>query len=378
VALAVLVVACPCAMGIAAPLATALAIARAAREGVLVRGGDVMERTSQIRTVFFDKTGTLTAGRPQVRAVQALAPGTTEDEILATLAALESGSEHALGRAILSEARRRGVAVGAVRGVHVTAGRGIRGTVNLHGVERDVLAGAPGYVASDVPSPGLWPPSPPVGERERVRGDETSALVDGATVVDVAWGGRRRGRVLLADEVRPDAAEAVRRLREAGIGVVLLSGDRLEAARPVAAAVGIDKVEAPCLPDEKIAAIRSAAVAGGAVAMVGDGINDAPALAAADVGMALGAGTDFARQAGHVVLLSDRLDRVAWLVALGRQTRRVIRQNLLWALGYNAVALGAAAAGVLHPLLAALAMVVSSLTVLGNSVRLARFPSHSK
>jgi heavy metal translocating P-type ATPase len=368
VALAVLVVACPCAMGIAAPLATALAIARAAREGVLVRGGDVMERTGQIRTIFFDKTGTLTAGRPQVRAVQTLDPGTTEDEVLATLAALESGSEHALGRAILSEARRRGVAVGAVRGVHVTVGRGIRGTVNLCGAglsavalaeaERDVLAGAPEFVSPGAAAGG--------------------ALVDGATVVDVAWGGRRRGQVLLVDEVRPDAAEAIRRLREAGIGVVLLSGDRLEAARPVAAAVGIERVEAPRGPDEKIAAIRSAAVAGSAVAMVGDGINDAPALAAADVGMALGAGTDFARQAGHVVLLSDRLDRVAWLVALGRQTRRVIRQNLLWALGYNAVALGAAAAGLLHPLLAALAMVVSSLTVLGNSVRLARFPSHPK
>jgi heavy metal translocating P-type ATPase len=423
VALAVLVVACPCAMGIAAPLATALAIGRAAREGVLVRGGDVMERLGQVGTIFFDKTGTLTAGRPQVRAVHTLDEDVTEAEVLAVAASLESGSEHALGRAILAEARRRGVATGAVRAVHVTPGCGIRGTVSVGGVERDVLAGTPEF--TERLETGGWR----LEEKKNNSAVPSAAIVSAVsiasslqppasslTVVDVAWGGRRRGRVLLADEVRPEAAESVSRLRGQGVALAVLSGDREEAARSVAAVVGIERVEAPRLPDEKIAIIQShqvvdcgmdirkAAFGIGdsafgkgpkaepsecpmpnpesrrwalrtpVVAMVGDGINDAPALAAADVGIALGAGTDLARQAGHVVLLADRLDRLPWLVALGRETRRIIRQNLLWALAYNAVALGAAAAGVLHPLLAAVAMVVSSLTVLGNSVRLSRFP----
>jgi P-type E1-E2 ATPase len=179
---------------------------------------------------------------------------------------------------------------------------------------------------------------------------------------------------VLSDNIRPDAAEAIRRLGAEGISTVLLSGDRIEAAESVARKLGIARVEAPRLPQEKIEAIRAASGGEGVVAMVGDGINDAPALAAADVGIALGAGTDLARQAGNVVLLSDRLDRIPWLVALSRRTRRIIVQNLAWAFGYNAIALAAAAAGRLHPLLAAVAMVVSSLTVLSNSARIQSFP----
>ena len=187
-------------------------------------------------------------------------------------------------------------------------------------------------------------------------------------------GRKIRGRLALSNHIRPDAAEAIRRLHEAGISTVLLSGDRVEAAESVARELGIARVEAPRLPQEKIEAVRAASGDGRTVAMVGDGINDAPALAAADVGIALGAGTDLARQAGNVVLLSDRLDRVPWLVALSRRTRRIIVQNLAWAFGYNAIALAAAAAGLLHPLLAAVAMVVSSLTVLSNSARIQSFP----
>jgi P-type E1-E2 ATPase len=200
-------------------------------------------------------------------------------------------------------------------------------------------------------------------------------VLDGETVVHVAWDGRPRGRVLLTDTLRPDAADAVRQLHHEGIETVLLSGDRHEAARKVAAQLGIEQVEAPRRPEEKIETIRAARLAGLTVGMVGDGINDAPALAAADVGIALGAGTDLARQAGHVVLVGDRLARIPWLVALSRRTRTIIRQNLWWAFGYNAVALTAAAAGLLHPLLAALAMVVSSLTVLANSLRIQRVPA---
>jgi heavy metal translocating P-type ATPase len=354
-ALSVLVVACPCAMGIAASLATALAVGRAARAGVLVRGGDVLERAGRIRTVFFDKTGTVTAGRPVVAAVESQDPDLPPEEILGWLAGLESASEHALARAVADEAAKRSIFVGAVRGLAVVPGMGIRGSVTRGGATREIVAGTEALVGS------AGPPDP--------------AAADGAaTVVAVGWGGRLRGRVLFRDSVRPDAAAAVRALRDAGITPVLLSGDSAGAAQAVAAEVGIDRVEAPRRPDEKIEVLRAAGRAGGAVAMVGDGINDAPALASADVGIAMGAGTDLARQAGHVVLLADRLTRIPWLVALSRQTRRVTRQNLLWAFGYNAAALAAAATGHLHPLLAAVAMVVSSLTVLANSLRLQRFP----
>ena len=260
-ALAVLVVACPCAMGIAAPLATALAIGRAARAGVLVRGGDVMERAGRIRTIFFDKTGTLTAGRPEVRGVRALDGGATENEILSRLASLESGSEHAIGRAIREEAARRGLAVGPVSRLEVVAGQGLRGVVSLGGESDEVSAGTSEFVVGAAATPAD----------------------DGATVIDVAWQGRLRGRVLLADAVRPDAAEAVRLLRAQGLEPVLLSGDRPAAALKVAAAVGINHVEAPRRPDEKLAAIQAAACSlRPGVCFVGDGINDAPALAAAE------------------------------------------------------------------------------------------------
>ena len=216
---------------------------------------------------------------------------------------------------------------------------------------------------------------------QRSPGETLGSSGDEETHVYVAWEGQVRGRAVFADVVRPEAAEAVAALRRMGIESVLLSGDRAESAAAVARQVGISRVEAPCLPQEKLDRIRAAAArkpgiagGGGAVAMVGDGINDAPSLAAADVGIALGAGTDLARRSGGVVLLADRLVEVPWLLSLGRQTRRVVRQNLAWAFGYNAVALAAAAAGVLHPLLAAVAMVVSSLTVLSNSLRLRSFP----
>ena len=190
----------------------------------------------------------------------------------------------------------------------------------------------------------------------------------------VGWGGRVRGRIILNDVIRPDAEEAVRRLHGQGIATALVSGDRVETGRAVASQVGIGHVEAPRKPDGKIDVVRAATRAGSVVVMVGDGVNDAPAMATADVGIALAAGTDLTRETGHVVLLGNRLARVPWLVALSRHTRRIITQNLAWALAYNAIALTAAAAGLLHPLVAAVAMVVSSLTVLANSLRIQRFP----
>jgi heavy metal translocating P-type ATPase len=396
VVLAVLVVACPCAMGIAAPLATALAAGRAARAGVIVRGGDVLERAGQLDTIFFDKTGTLTCGSAVagVEPLDGLAGG---DELLSILASLESASEHVLGKAVLAEAGRRGLSVGAVSGVEVFPGQGIRGLVR-HGDETlDVLAGTPEFVGGAAPAcsirrgrtPGCGMPgrAQPRAAGLHVQPALPGAPHDDGTTVHVSWGGVLRGRVTFRDALRPGAAEAIAQLRRAGVETVLLTGDTAASADGVAAALGITRVAAGRKPDEKIRSVQDAAgghlpdgAAGGngrrspVIGMVGDGVNDAPALAAAGVGIALGAGVDLARQAGNVVLMGDRLEQIPWLVALARQTRRIIRQNLLWALGYNAVALAAAALGWLHPLLAAVAMVVSSLTVLSNSLRLARFP----
>jgi P-type E1-E2 ATPase len=235
-------------------------------------------------------------------------------------------------------------------GGFVGDGRAAHEHVNLADQSQKVLAGT-GAFAGD--------------------GRAVQAADGSATEIVVAWEGRPRGRVLLDDTARPEAAEAVARLHEAGVDTVLLSGDRPGAAMALAREIGIERVEAPCRPQEKTALIQAAADRE-IVGMVGDGINDAPALAAAHVGFALGAGADLARQAGHVVLLSDRLTQIPWLVHLARRTRRIIMQNLAWAFGYNAIALALAAAGWLHPLLAAVAMVASSLTLLGNSLRLRR------
>ena len=349
-ALAVAVVACPCAMGIATLLATALAVGRAARSGVLVRGGDVLERIGQVRTVFFDKTGTVTTNEPVIQKIEIYDETLSDDELLGWLAGLETGSEHALAKAVNHEARKRGLQIGAADDVKVTPGAGIRGVVNWRGAWREVTAGTTAFVGAVG--------APPMNEP--------------LTAIDVSWNGKLRGRVLLADTVRADAGPAIRQLHDERIASVLLSGDRIEAAESVARRVGIIRTEAPRQPEEKVRHIRNALV--GVVAMVGDGMNDIPALAAADIGIALGAGTDLARHVGNVVLLSDRLTQIPWLIRLSRYTRRLIAQNLAWAAGYNAIALAAAAGGWLHPLLAAVAMVISSLTVLSNSVRIRNFP----
>jgi heavy metal translocating P-type ATPase len=342
-------------MGIATPLATALAMGRAAREGVLVRGGDVLERIGQITTAFFDKTGTVTTNHPQVVAVEVLDGATPDAELLGCAATLESGSEHSLARAIVAEARKREVEAGRLLSLEAVPGMGVRGKIQWRGMERTVVAGTEEFARA-----GGGSLLPPAGY---------------GTVVCVAWDGKVRGRITLADEIRPGAAASVEQLRRQGISTALLSGDRAEVADAIGRRVGVDRVEAPRLPEQKILAVRAAEKDGHVAAMVGDGINDAPALAAAGVGIALGAGTDIARQSGNVVLLSDRLEQIPWLIRLSRYTRRIVMQNLLWAFGYNAVALAAAAMGWLHPLLAALAMVVSSVTVLGNSLRIQRFPA---
>ena len=376
-ALAVLVVACPCAMGIAVPLATATAIATAARNGVLVRGGDVMERLAHVSAVFLDKTGTLTLGSPAVRTIEPADAAASPDRLLATLAGLESASEHVLARAIMDEAKRRKLPIPPVKDVEVFPGLGLGGNVMLDGRWQSVLAGSEEFLQNCRQAPAGAVPGAASGavaaaraaapDRRRNRRSE-----DGASRIALAVAGRLWGTVLLDDMPREDASAALDHLRALGMKIALLSGDSAEATAQLAAQLGIANAHARCRPDQKIAMLDQAKAGGQTTAMVGDGINDAPALAQADVGIALGAGTDLARQSANVVLLSNRLEQIPWLIALGRRTRRIIRQNLLWAIGYNCVALAAAASGHLHPLLAAVAMVASSLTLLGNSVRLAR------
>lgn len=351
--LSVLVVACPCTMGIATPLATSLAIARAAREGIVVRGGGVIELLARLDTACFDKTGTLTCGNPVLTDLELLDPCSSREELLGRLAALEAAGGHPLGRAIVAKARESGVRQGEAIGVEVSPGSGIRGTVIWEGKAKEVRAGTLRFAARGEPAP----------EPDK----------DGSLVY-VAWQGKLRARLTFADALRPDAAESVLSLSRQGIACILLSGDRLATAAAAGRGAGIDRVEAPCTPKAKGEFVSGAIAAGRTVAMVGDGVNDAPALAAAHAGVALGCGMELARQAGNVVILSGRLSQLPWLVALSRRTAAVIRGNFAWSFAYNAVALAAAAAGLLHPLLAALAMVVSSLTVLGNSLRVAAFP----
>ncbi|SNB46680.1 Cu2+-exporting ATPase [Geobacter sp. DSM 9736] len=350
-ALAILVVACPCTLGIATPLATSLAIACAARAGVAVRGGDVMERIGEIGVVFFDKSGTVTESDFHLQRIEILDPETPETELLGKLAALESGSEHVIAGAIVAAARSRGIPVGTASGIVVTPGKGISGTVIWEGKECTVNAETARSTEADM-------------------AEEWGSL----TVVTVSWGGTARGRLSLSAPLRADAAACVSALHQQGIATVLLSGDRYEAAAAVAQKTGIEKVEAPRTPEEKQAVIRNAMGGSGVVAMVGDGINDAPALALAPVGFALGP-IDLARHSANVALLSGRLTLIPWVIGLSRSSRRIVRQNFAWSFGYNAIAICAAAAGILHPLIAAGAMVASSISVICNSLRISNYTS---
>jgi len=358
-ALAVLVVACPCSLGIATSLAVCVAIARAAREGVLVRAGAALERLASVTAIVFDKTGTLTEGRPLLTAITCC-PGSdcAVDEALSRLATLESHSEHPLGRCIVAAAAERGLALGDVDGFRSFPGEGAMGTVSLDGSSGQLLAGTAAFLSRhsvDITCAADLPPADA-----------------GDTAIFVAWGGRARARASLADSARREAAEAVREIASLGLAVELLSGDREAACAHLARRIGIERVKAERDPAAKIAAIRAMRKDGNAIALVGDGINDAPALAEADVGIAMGAGTDLAREVGDVVLLRNDLLAIPWLVSLARRTRRAIRQNLLWAFGYNLAAMAAAFFGYLHPLVAAAIMLGSSLFVIRNSLRLRR------
>lgn len=356
-AVAVLIVACPCALGLATPTALLVGTGRGAQAGILITGPEVLESTRRVDTVVFDKTGTITAGRMALEGIS-LAEGVSEDEVLRLAGALEDASEHPVGRAIARFARERLGGLDTVRSFANAQGLGVRGVVGSHSVlvGREQLLLEHGVVL------------PPALAAVRARAESR-----GRTTVIVAWDGRARAVLEVGDELRPNAADAVRRLRELGLAPILLTGDSARAAEPVVSAVGIDRVVAGVLPAEKAAVIRRLQAEGRTVAMVGDGVNDAAALATADLGMALGTGADAAIHAADITLVRGDLLAVPDAVRLSRSTLRTIKANLFWAFAYNLAAIPLAAAGLLNPMLAGAAMACSSVFVVANSLRLRSF-----
>ncbi len=359
-AVSVLIIACPCALGLATPMSITVGVGRGAGAGVLIRDAEALERLEKVDTVVLDKTGTLTGGTPAVAGIAAAA-GFSEDEVLALAAAVERASEHPLARAIVEAAAARDLALAAAEGFDAPAGRGVAARVG----GRAVLVGSPGFLGERGVDAGA------------LRAEADAFRAKGATAVLVAVDGRLAGAVGVADAVRPDSAAVVRALKAAGLRVVMLTGDDAATARAVAGPLGIDEVEAGVLPDAKAAAVERLRRGGRVVAMVGDGVNDAPALALADVGIAMGTGTDIAMRSAGVTLLGGDLAGLLRARNLSKATMGNIRQNLAFAFLYNGIGVPVAA-GVLYPvfglllspMLAAAAMALSSVSVIGNALRL--------
>ncbi len=404
---AVLIIACPCALGLATPTAVMVGTGRGAEMGILLRGGEPLERAWRLSTVVLDKTGTLTRGRPEITDLEAW--GTlTLDQVLALAAALESRSEHPLGEAITRAAAQRDLTLPRISNFMAIPGLGVKATLS-HPLLTPADTNAPGGIPTTVgtgspagetyieetffPANSIRKTQPPPTQEvllgnlsflaqeglpcHDLEARQQPLAEQGKTTVFLAVNGIPAGLLAAADLPKPEAAEAVAALKELGLKVLLLTGDNRQTARAIAAALGIDEVVAEVLPQEKAAKIKELQAAGEVVAMVGDGVNDAPALAQADVGLALGAGADVALEAADLTLIRDNLALIPQAITLSRRMMRIIRQNLFWAFGYNVLAIPAAALGLLNPALAAAAMALSSVSVVSNSLRLRRFPPQS-
>ncbi|WP_239310029.1 MULTISPECIES: cation-translocating P-type ATPase [unclassified Frankia] len=359
-AVAVLIVACPCALGLATPTALLVGSGRGAQLGILIKGPEVLESTRRIDTVVLDKTGTVTTGRMNLVDL-VLAPGTDPDEVLRLVGAVEDASGHPIGQAIARAARERLgdlPAMADVADFTALGGLGVRAVVAGH----TVVAGRRGLLAEE----SLRVP-------DELQLAARAAEEAGRTPVFAGWDGAARAVLVVADTVKPTSADAVRGLRALGLTPVLLTGDNTRAARAVAGQVGIDEVIAEVLPTDKADVVSRLRAQGRVVAMVGDGANDAAALACADLGLAMGTGTDAAIEAGDLTLVRGDLRAAVDAIRLARRTLAIIKGNLFWAFAYNIAALPLAAAGLLNPLIAGAAMALSSLFVVSNSLRLRRF-----
>jgi len=360
-AIAVLVIACPCALGLATPTALMVSSGIGAQNGIFIRNGEAVQTLNDVTVVVFDKTGTITQGLPGVTDLVAFRG--TEEKLLRLAAAVEVGSEHPLGEAVVREARERGIEMPSVEGFRSEAGKGVRGRAG----GEEILVGSPDWLGqSEI-------------DVESASPDVRRLQAEAKTVVLVA--SRQSGLlgvIGIADRVKASAAQAIAELRELGLDAVMLTGDNDETARAIASLVGIERVIARVLPGGKVQAIERLQQEGEIVAMVGDGINDAPALKAANVGIAIGTGTDVAIEAADITLASGDLSAAVRAVKLSRATLRKIRQNLFWAFFYNVLAIPMAALGLLHPLVAEAAMAFSSINVVTNSSRLRRVDLRSR
>ncbi|MCX7311091.1 MAG: heavy metal translocating P-type ATPase [Hyphomicrobiales bacterium] len=359
-AVTVLIIACPCALGLATPMSIMVGIGRGAREGVLIRNAEALERIEAVDTLVVDKTGTLTEGRPKVVAVKTAA-GADENEMLRFAASVERGSEHPLGKAIVEAATERGIALGIVRGFDSPSGKGAIGMVERR---RVALGNARFLDELGIGTAAL-------------QADAEAYRTDGATAIFVAIDGKTAGMIAIADPVKESATHALDALKADGIRIVMLTGDNRTTALAVAKKLGIDEVEAEVLPEQKTAVIERLKREGRVVAMAGDGVNDAPALASADVGIAMGTGADVAMESAGITLLSGDLRGIAKARRLSHATMRNIRQNLFFAFIYNAGGVPVAAGALyplfgllLSPMLGALAMSLSSVSVIANALRL--------
>jgi P-type Cu+ transporter len=358
-AVAVLIIACPCALGLATPTALLVGTGRAAQLGVLIKGPEVLEFTRKVDTIVLDKTGTVTTGKMTLVDV-ITAPNTDRETLLRYAGALEDASEHPIAQAIAKGARAELGSVPAPEDFANVEGKGVQGNVDGHAVivgRESLLADWAQHLDTTL-----------LGAKARVESE-------GKTVVAVGWDGRARGILVIADTVKPTSSEAIRQFKQLGLTPVLLTGDNQTVARRIADEVGIAQVIADVLPADKVAAVKRLQSEGKVVAMVGDGVNDAAALATADLGLAMGTGTDVAIEAADITLVRGDLRAAADAIRLSRKTLATIKTNLFWAFGYNVAAIPLAALGLLNPMLAGAAMAFSSVFVVGNSLRLRSFTS---
>ncbi|WP_369372436.1 heavy metal translocating P-type ATPase [Promicromonospora sp. Populi] len=360
-AVAVLIIACPCALGLATPTALLVGTGRGAQLGILIKGPEVLESTRKVDTIVLDKTGTVTTGR--MTLLDVVADGsTTRDEVLRLAGALEDASEHPIAQAIAKAATQQVGTLPTPESFQSILGTGVQGIVDGHAVvvgRESLLADWSQHLSADLAEA------------------KVQAEVEGRTVVAVGWDGQARGLLVVADQVKPTSADAVAQLVALGLTPVLLTGDNRAVAEQVAAEVGIARVIAEVLPQDKADVIAALQAEGKVVAMVGDGVNDAPALAQADLGLAMGTGTDAAIEAADITLVRGDLRSAADAIRLSRKTLGTIRTNLFWAFGYNVAAIPLAALGLLNPMLAGAAMAFSSVFVVGNSLRLRSFASRT-